>query len=97
MSPMTNHTAPDVPAPSLSSVGMKRYADGKVRVRVTGDAAWASQAYAALSRGMTTQVHLVPDRFADVMREAGAPEDVIAQFIASFEVVDDDIWLGRPE
>ena len=41
---------------------------------------------------MTVPVPNIPDRFADPVREARTPEEVVVRLTASFRIVDHHVW-----
>lgn len=76
----------------LAEIFLRRYAAGKVIASTVGDPEYAERAEAALQRSVIVEAKIHVDRFLGLMREAGVPDEVSADFLAECQL-DDEAWL----
>lgn len=81
-----------LPDAGLSQVLVRRYAAGKVFASMTGNPEYAARAEAALQRSLVIEAVIDVDRFLGLMRAAGVPDEVSADFLES-SAVGDEAWL----
>lgn len=75
-----------------AQIVLKRYAAGKVIASSFGDPEYAARADAALQRSVIVEAKIDVDRFLGLMRAAGVPDEVSADFLSESELVD-EAWL----
>lgn len=78
---------------ALRRVHVRKVGAGKSSARMTGPSRFAAAAEEALSGAFTTQAVIRAERFRELMRAKGVPDEAIEAFLAS-AVIDDESYLG---
>ena len=74
------------------SIMVKKYGAGRAVLGVTGPAEFARAAREAMVGALTCYSVILPDHFRESMRAAGAPDEVIDEFLHS-AWIDDEVYL----
>ena len=70
----------------------KLYGSGKMSIKAFGDEKYLDAATLGFYRALGTFVVIDAEAFIKTMREAGAPEEVIEEYLASY-TIDDNIYM----
>jgi hypothetical protein len=73
----------------VAEVFMRRYAAGKCFAIASGDARYAKEAEAALRDAVSLSLAFSPQRFLEVMRRSGVPDDITAAYIKTAKATDE--------
>ncbi len=75
-------------------VHVRKFGAGKSSARMTGPSRFAAAAEEALAGAFTTQAVIRAERFRELMRAKGVPDDAIEAFLAT-AVIDDESYLSE--
>ncbi len=79
----------------MADVNRNLYVEGKCYFFAKGPTAFAEIAEEAFQRTMNIEISLDKEKFMEVMRGRGVPEEQIQQYLESFHVLDETYLVHR--